>query len=161
MVYLEMYKIRKPGDPVPHFYFDNEYYYDGRKLMYQKTDEEEVDALKQMIGNKYYNCLIIDPSASSLIAATNKNGIPTRKAKNDVLEGIHIVYTLMATGHIHINSDNCPNLVNELGLYIWNAKRGESGKEEPVKQNDHACDAMRYGINTTTFKSEVFIGLEK
>lgn len=161
MVYLEMYKIRETGDSVPHFYFTNEYYYDGRKEMKQKTDEEEVDALMGMINNKYYNTLIIDPSASSLIAASRKRGIPTKKANNDVLDGIHMVYTLMATGHIHINKDRCPNLIRELGLYIWNEKRGEIGKEEPVKQNDHAMDAMRYGIATTTNKFEIYQGLEK
>ena len=161
MVYLEMYKYRKPNDLVPYFYIDNEYYYDGRKSMKQKTDEEEVQALLQLINNKYYQNLIIDPSASSLIAAAIKNGIPTIKAKNDVLEGIHLVYTLIATGHILINRDNCPNLINELGLYIWNAKRGEVGKEEPVKQNDHALDALRYGVATTTYRYEVFGGLEK
>lgn len=161
MVYLEMYKVRLKDDPVPHFYFENEYYYDGRKTMKQKTDEEEIVALLELIGDRYYQSLIIDPSASSLIAAAWKNGIPVIKAKNDVLEGIHLVYTLMATGHIHINKDNCPNLINELGLYIWNAKRGEIGKEEPIKQNDHACDAMRYGIATTTYKAEVFEGWER
>lgn len=161
MVYLEMYKIRKEGDPVPHFYFENEYFYDGRKTMRQKTDEEEVEALIEMIDNKYYRSLIIDPSASSLIAAARRNGILVLKAKNDVIEGIHLVYTLMATGHIHINKDRCPNLIAELGLYIWNAKRGEIGKEEPVKRYDHAMDAMRYGIATTTFKGEVFQGLER
>lgn len=160
MVYLEMYKIRIKGDSVPHFYVDNEYYYDGRNSMKQKTDEEEVDALMNMIDNKYYSSLIIDPSASSLIAAARKRGINTRKADNDVLDGIHMVYTLMATGHIHINKDRCPNLLKELGLYIWNAKRGEIGKEEPVKQNDHAMDALRYGIATTTNKFEIFNGLE-
>ena len=160
MVYLEMYKVWKKGDDVPYFYFDNEYYYDGRKNMKQKTDEEYVQDLIQFIGNKYFNNLIIDPSASSLIAASNKSGIPTRKAKNDVLEGIHIVYALMASGHILINKDNCPHLISELGLYIWNEKRGEVGKEEPVKQNDHCCDAMRYGIASTTYRSEVFRCLE-
>ena len=161
MVYLEMYKIRIGDDPVPHFFFDNEYYYDGRKSMKQKTDEEEVDALQNMIEGKFNRGLIIDPSASSLIAAARKRGIPTAKANNDVLDGIHMVYTLMATGHIHINKDKCPNLIKEIGLYIWNAKRGEVGKEEPMKQNDHACDAMRYGIATTTNKYEIFQGLEK
>lgn len=161
MVYLEMYKKRIPGDPVPHFYFENEYYYDGRKTMRQKTDEEQVQALVDMIDGRYYKSCIIDPSASSLIAAFRKNGINVLKGKNDVMEGIHMVYTLMATGHIHINKDRCPNLVSELGLYIWNEKRGENGKEEPVKSNDHACDAMRYGICTTTTRMEVFGGIER
>jgi phage terminase large subunit len=78
------------------------------------------------------------------------------KAKNDVRPGISMVSTLFSIGHIFINKDECPNLVAELGLYQWDAKKGEKGIEEPIKQNDHSCDAMRYGIFTTTSKYEVF-----
>ena len=160
MVYLEVYKVRKGNDRIPYFYVENEYYYDGRKSMVQKSDVEEIEALVELIGNKNYRALIIDPSASSLIVAARQQGIPVHKAKNDVLDGIHLVYSLMATGHILINKDNCPNLVNELGQYIWNEKRGLVGKEEPLKQNDHACDALRYAIATTTSSYEVYEGIE-
>lgn len=155
MVFLECYKLRKPGDRVPYFYVENEYYYDGRKKMRQKTDQEYLDDFIQFTGNKHYKGLIIDPSATSLIAAMNKRGIPTYKAKNDVNEGIAMVHNLFSTGHILINKDNCPNLVSELGLYIWDDKKAEHGKEQPVKQNDHACDALRYFIQTTTNKYEI------
>lgn len=156
MVYLECYKVRKPGEKVPYFYVENEYYYDSRKTMRQKTDKEYVDDLQAFIGNKYHKGLIIDPSASSLIAAARQRGIQVYKANNDVPEGIRLVYTLLNMGHILINKDNCPNLINELGLYIWNAKRGETGKEEPVKSHDHALDALRYFVKTTTNKYEVY-----
>ena len=156
MVFLEGYKIRVKDDPIPHFYIDNEYYWDSRKSMAQKTDKEYIDDLVKFINNKHYTSVIIDPSASSLIAAGRQAGIKIIKADNEVYEGIRVVYSLMSTGHIHINKDNCPNLINELGLYIWNEKRGEIGKEEPVKQYDHACDALRYMIKTTTANYEVF-----
>lgn len=155
MVFLEVYKYRKKGDPVPYFYVENEYYWNSRKEMKQKTDEEYIADLKQFIGDKYYKMLIIDPSASSLIVAANKTGIKTMKANNDVEEGISMVHTLVNTGHVLVNADNCPNLVNEFGLYIWDEKKGEKGKEQPVKENDHALDALRYVINTTTMAYEI------
>ena len=158
MVYLECYKYRKQGDPIPYFYIDDEYYYDGRKNMKQKSDEEYVEDLLAMNRNKNTRGTIVDPSASSLIVALRKKGINVLKAKNDVSEGIRMVYVLMNTGHILINKDNCKNLIAELGLYIWNEKLGEQGKEQPVKQNDHACDALRYLIATTTSKYEVYLG---
>lgn len=155
MVYLEVYKVRKPGDPVPYFYVENEYYWNSRKEMKQKTDEQYVEDLKQFIGDKYYKTVIIDPSASSLIVAANKKGIKVMKANNDVEEGIAMVHSLVNTGHILVNSDNCPNLMNEFGLYVWDEKKGEKGKEQPVKENDHALDALRYVVNTTTMAFEV------
>lgn len=157
MVFLKGYKFRKSNDPVPYFYIDDEYYYESRKKMVQRTDSEYVEDLIRFIGNTKIRGMIIDPSASSLIVAAMKSGISTIKANNDVLEGIRMVYVLLATGHILINKDNCPNLINELGLYVWNEKRSENGKEEPVKQFDHALDALRYLVRSTTSEYEVFI----
>lgn len=157
MVYLEVYKYKKQGDTVPYFFVENEYYYNSRKSMIQKTDQEYLNDLINFIDGKRYKGLIIDPSASSMIAACNKSGILTLKADNSVEEGIRRVYSLLNTGHIIINKDNCPNLINELGLYVWDQKKGENyGKEQVVKQNDHALDALRYVIQTTTFDYEIF-----
>lgn len=156
MVFLQVYKYRAPGDPIPHFYVDNEYYYNSKVHMTQKSDEEYVTDFFQFNGDTNYKSIIIDPSASSLIVALRKRGGKVMKADNDVEEGIRMVYSLMATGHIHINKTRCPNLVNELGLYVWDKKKSEKGKETVVKANDHALDALRYAIKTTTANYEVF-----
>ncbi len=155
-VFLEIYKYNKPGDKIPYFYVDKEYYYDSRKKMKQKTDDEYIKDYLDFVDNKHNKGMIIDPSASSLIVAAHRNGIRTQKANNDVANGIRMVYTLLNLGHIRINYDKCPNLINELGLYVWNEKRGESGKEEVVKQYDHALDALRYAVYTTTPDSLIF-----
>ena len=124
--------------------------------MKQKTDDEYIDDFVSFVDNKRYKAMIVDPSASSLIVTAHKKGINTRKANNDVQNGIRMVYTLLNLGHIMINKDNCPNLISELGLYVWNEKRGENGKEEVVKQHDHALDALRYAVYTTTPNISVF-----
>ena len=156
MVFLEGYKVRLSGDRVPHFYIDNEYYYDSKTAYSQKTDEEYTNDFINFKANKNYKFVAIDPSASSLIAAFRKRNLKVVRAENDVLEGIRMVYSLMATGHIHINIDNCPNLINELGTYIWDDKKAELGKEQVVKKKDHALDALRYLVKTTTQNYEVF-----
>lgn len=154
-VFLEVYKYRKPGDPVPYFFVEKEYYYNSRKSLIQKTDEQYIQDFITFVDGKHYKQLIVDPSASSLIVTARNKGIKVSKANNDVEEGIQMVYSLLSTGHIKINEDNCPNLISELGLYIWDTKKGEHGKEQPVKANDHALDALRYAIVTTTPKFEV------
>lgn len=155
-VFLEVYKYNKPGERIPYFYVDNEYYYDSRKKMRQKTDDEYINDFIDFVGEKNNKGLVVDPSASSLIVTAHRKGIRTQKANNDVNSGIRMVYTLVNSGHVLINSDNCPNLINEFGLYCWNEKRGENGKEEVVKQSDHALDALRYAIYTTTPDSLIF-----
>lgn len=67
-----------------------------------------------------------------------------------------MVSTLFTLSHIFINKDECPNLVEELGLYQWDSKKSEKGKEEVLKVNDHSCDALRYAIYTTTADFEVY-----
>ena len=38
--------------------------------------------------------------------------------------------------------ERCVNLRREIGMYRWR----EDSKEEPVKEHDHAMDAMRYMV---------------
>lgn len=149
-VFLEVYKVMKAGDRIPYFYVDKEYYYNSREKMAQKTDDEYVSDLEKFIDGKHHRGMVVDPSASSLMVAASKRGIKNTKANNDVMEGLRMVYSLMSTGHILINKDNCPNLVSEIGLYCWDEKKGENGKELVVKKNDHALDALRYVVATTT-----------
>lgn len=161
MCFLKGYKYKVPGDNIPYFYIDQEYYYDGRGSMRQKSDSEYVDDMEAFIGQDRPKAIIVDPSAASFITALRKRSIPVLKAKNDVPDGISMVYTLMAMGHILINKDKCPKLLQELGLYIWDEKKQTKGKEEVVKTNDHACDALRYLIYSTTNRYEVFDNLEQ
>lgn len=156
MVYLEIYKYNKSGDSIPYFYIDNEYYWNSKEQFRQKSDAEYVKDFKALVNGRKYKYLIIDPSAESLSVAMQQAGMLVLDANNDVRPGISMVSTLFSIGHIFINKENCPNLVAELGLYQWNDKRSEKGKEEPLKQNDHAMDAMRYGIFTTTPEYQVY-----
>ena len=50
----------------------------------------------------------------------------------------------MTSGYVKI-SRNCPELLGELGGYVWDTKEGE---DKPVKVNDHGCDALRYFVKT-------------
>ena len=41
-------------------------------------------------------------------------------------------------------SPSCQGLLGEIPGYTWQPNRGGGFKEEPVKVNDDACDALRY-----------------
>ena len=66
-----------------------------------------------------------------------------KKAKNDVLDGIRFVATLLNQGSFLIDK-SCVNLIKEFSSYIWDAKAAERGEDRPVKEWDHALDALRY-----------------
>ncbi len=128
---------------------EQEFYFDSVKRMRQLTDEEKAEELVTFIGeNKRGLVVLVDPSAASLKAAIVKKGIQVRDAKNDVTEGIRRTASALKMGLYKIHKANNPNTVKENGTYSWAKKPADRGVEEPVKQNDHSCDAERYVINT-------------
>ena len=127
------------------WYQVDEFYHSGRETNQQKTDQEYYDDLERLAGDRYIDCLIIDPSATSFIALVKqKRRFKVRQAKNDVVDGIQKTASAIQQGKIKVN-DCCKRTIKEYGLYSWNQKADE---DRPIKENDHAMDATRYFVNT-------------
>ena len=122
-----------------------EYYYSGRDKGKQKTDSEYADDMEEFIKDirPHLDCVICDPSAASFIAELRKRDIYVRKAKNDVENGIRVVGNLLNLEIIYF-SDECKNTIKEFASYTWDDKAAERGEDKPIKQHDHAMDAVRY-----------------
>ncbi|SFU70899.1 PBSX family phage terminase large subunit [Alicyclobacillus macrosporangiidus] len=130
----------------------NEYYHSGREQGRQKEDAEYADDLLNFAGPERPRFVIADPSAASFKIALRRRGLMVRDAENDVLEGIRMTATMIAKRKLRVNRDRCPHLVKEIAGYVWDAKAAERGEEKPLKQNDHAVDAMRYLVATVVNK---------
>lgn len=127
------------------WYQVDEYYHSGRETSQQKTDQEYYEDLEQLAGDRYIDCLIIDPSATSFIALVKqKRRFRVRTARNDVIDGIQKTASAIQQGKIKVN-DCCKRTIKEYGLYSWDQKADE---DRPIKDNDHAMDATRYFVNT-------------
>lgn len=137
--------------PGGKWYCVDEYYYSGRDESTQKTDNEYADDLEAFIKGKQIEAVIIDPAAASFIALLRKRRIKVIKAKNDVLPGIRFVGTQLNTGNIAFHK-KCTNTLKEFGSYIWDSKACERGEDKPIKQHDHAMDAVRYFCYTIIHK---------
>ncbi len=121
-----------------------EYYYDSRRTGIRRTDGEHYEALKELIGGRNIECVIVDPSAASFIEHIIRRGeYRVVRAKNDVLDGIRRVQDALRCGKI-LFSDRCKDTVREFGLYRWNEK---SAEDSVVKENDHAMDDIRYFVS--------------
>jgi len=125
------------------WYCIREYYYSGRDSDRQKTDSEFADDLEKWLDGIDVRSVILDPSAASFKAELKSRGYHVRKAKNDVLDGIRYVGTLLNRGEISF-LDCCTNTREEFASYIWDDKAAERGEDKPVKSHDHAMDAVRY-----------------
>lgn len=136
----------------------DEYYYSGKKKLIQKTDADYVTDMKRFYAKNHeikedlYGedsdpvvVCIVDPSASSFIAALRREDIfKVRKAKNDVVDGLRETATALQEGYIHISA-TCTNWKTEAGGYIWDSTKPN---DAPLKVDDHLMDATRYQVKT-------------
>ncbi|MDE6034569.1 MAG: PBSX family phage terminase large subunit [Ruminococcus sp.] len=123
----------------------DEWYYSGRENRRQKTVSELVREFKAWLGDIEPATIYIDPSATALITECRHNGFTVKPAKNDVLEGIVKVSSMLASGEL-IFSDKCTHTIEEFAGYSWDTSRPET--DTPLKINDHCMDAVRYFANS-------------
>jgi phage terminase large subunit len=130
--------------------------YDGRLHLaseWYKTKQLEPDVIDQ--AQHWYELhepetFHVDPSAASLRAGMHARGMPVLDAVNDVFGGIQSVQA-----RLHVAGDGrprftidpaCVNTIREFESYEWRETPDGYIKDEPIKLNDHAMDALRYGI---------------
>lgn len=131
-------------------YVLKEYYYDGRKEQVQKTNSQYADDLVEFIGDIPVTQIYVDPSAKSFITELKQHDKITAsiiEAVNDVVEGIREVSKKIKNNLLFV-LDTCKNLLREFNAYVWDAKAQKHGEDKPVKDNDHALDALRYYVFT-------------
>ena len=122
------------------WYRIDEYYYSSRREGVSRTDEEHYDGLCSLAGERDISRVIVDPSAASFIEVIKRHGkFRVEPAKNSVIDGIRQVSTALKQGNIKI-CRTCGDCIREFGLYRWES----SGKDVPIKENDHAMDDLRY-----------------
>lgn len=123
------------------------YYYSGRDLGEQKTDEEYAKDLDEFTGHLMDLETIVDPSAASFITLLRKrNGkYRVKKADNNVSDGLRETAVALKSGKIKIDPETMPEWKDEAEGYIWDPK---SIEEQPLKEKDHLMDATRYFVKT-------------
>ncbi|MFE5996758.1 PBSX family phage terminase large subunit [Streptomyces sp. NPDC056454] len=140
-------------------YVVGEYRHDSRLARRQMTDAEYSRARRTWLASVRHphstavgvtpEWTVVDPSASSFIEQLHRDGVTgVTYADNAVLDGIRTVSSLLGTGELLIH-ESATGLVEELPGYSWDDTAAEAGEDKPIKENDHSCDALRYGVRTT------------
>lgn len=104
------------------------------------TDDDHADRVSDMVDRWGAGVAYCDPAEPSNIETFKRNGIQARPAENDVTPGIQKVTALR--DNFYVNS-NCQSVINEFGLYRY---KDDSEKDDPLKENDHLMDAIRYAL---------------
>lgn len=137
-------------------YILDEYYHEGKASLEQKSPSKyskDYFRWKKKIGKDgmpiQFEYNFIDPSAKGFMLQLHEDGERRcRQADNTVLKGIELISSIMDTDMFRIMG-HCTNTIKELASYRWDVKAQERGIDAPIKQYDHALDAIRYVINGT------------
>ena len=135
-----------------------EYYHSGRETGKQKSPSEYaqdlvefMNDLHELYDNRIFY-IYLDPSAKGLseeIKRATRSGMDyqvlLRDAENNVALGISRVQKLLVFDIMSIDPSQ-ENAVEEFGIYEYDKKSIEKGKEVPVKESDHCMDAIRYAV---------------
>lgn len=142
--------IKRDGDD--NYFVIGEWYVTGR------TDEQIAEYVQSCNFNRVYP----DPESPSAIAVLNSKGVAVVeviKNKDSIKNGIDRVRQLFKMGKLHIHK-SCINLISELETYSYpERKPGKNEYENPIKENDHALDALRYALATN--KADNIISAEQ
>lgn len=129
--------IRKDSDM--QYWVEDELYQTGL------TDARVADYVRDQRFNLVYPDPE-NPAAIKELEDRNVNIREVRKGKDSVVNGINKVRELLKGNRLHINK-RCHNLIMEIESYHYpDAKDGYNDREIPVKDGDHAMDALRYVI---------------
>lgn len=127
-------------------YVIDEYWYSAKEKGRQKTDLDYSKDLQAFIG-KRAPLVYIDPEAASFITQIRRDNVPNIKTVDkSVLDGIRTVGSAFSNKKLFILRGKAPNLLREMSGYVWDPKAQKKGIDQPLKENDHACDALRYPV---------------
>ena len=130
------------------FWIMKEYYWDSAARRRQKTDAQYAADLEAFLDGDRNVQIIVDPSAASFKTELRNRGLRVLDAKNDVREGIATTAVLIERRRVRAEKHRCPSLLREIHSYAWDEKARQKGEERPVKDHDHAMDALRYLCHT-------------
>ncbi|MFF2852677.1 PBSX family phage terminase large subunit [Streptomyces sp. NPDC058001] len=131
-----------------------EWRYDSRQKRKQLTDAEYSQRLRSWLGEVPQigpvrpQFITVDPSAASFSTQLQRDKLRPTPAKNDVMDGIRTVSSLLASNQLLVH-ESCKDLITEIGGYSWDDQAALRGEERPIKVADHGVDALRYALFTT------------
>lgn len=140
----------------------DEYYHTGRNDG-QKTNLQYAEELAKFTFRRDVSKIYCDPSAAAFkveiqnFDAFLSRGVFPQDANNSVIDGIQVVDRFLLKGDLII-CDRCTNTLEEISGYVWDSRAAQRGEDKPKKENDHAMDALRYGIYTHSQGYDAFAG---
>lgn len=104
------------------------------------TADDHAQAVASMVDRWGPGAIYCDPSEPANIEVFQRELLDARPAINDVIPGIQHVSSVRDRLRV---VRSCQNLRNEMNQYQY---EDDDVKDQPLKQNDHATDGLRYAL---------------
>jgi phage terminase large subunit len=127
-------------------FLDNKIYVDEALYESKLTNDDLAYVIKTM-GITRSTEIFCDTARPESIEEIRRAGLNVKPAEKAVYEGIQIIKSrqLFVTAR-------STNIIKEIKSYKWKIDKDGRVLDEPVKFNDDAMDAMRYGVFSRLFK---------
>lgn len=121
-------------DSQAHYWIVEEFYKTN------KTTGEIIEHVKTYGASKLYP----DPAEPDRNEEARRAGLNVRDVSKDIEAGVACMQDVIRQGRLHIHS-SCENTLWEIETYSYPEKKPDKNESElPIKENDHAMDALRY-----------------
>jgi PBSX family phage terminase large subunit len=130
-------------------YFTNEWSWNSKHRRKSLTAAEYSQELKTWMTslNVRPEVVVVDPSEAAFRQQMYRDGWTAYAADNDVIGRLRVMSSLFALNLLKVSS-RCPNLIEEIPGYAWDADKAAKGTDAPIKVDDHHIDGGGYGIYT-------------
>jgi phage terminase large subunit len=111
--------------------------------LYQRElqNDETAKILKPIVQRELITCDSAEPKSIADLRREDLNAKGAKKGKDSISFGIRFIkgYKLMV-------SPQCSGLIKELSGYKWREDKDGNILSSPIEFNNHAIDALRYGL---------------
>jgi phage terminase large subunit len=132
-----------PTAMVAIYKHNNSYIID--ECIYRKglTNSELASQMKNLnVGRDYVYADSAEPKTITELSRYGFNIYPTKKGKDSIIYGIELINDI---DELYVTSSST-NLIKELQSYVWQKDKAGFSINKPQGGNDHAIDALRYGV---------------
>jgi Terminase RNaseH-like domain len=120
----------------------NKYFITDEYLRAGRVQDEIEDDLRRLQVESSFRQVYPDPAEPDRIENMKRHGFSVREVDKNVVLGIDRVRELIRKRQLFV-FNTCKSTLDEFNSYYYDP---EKPKEEPVKENDHLMDAIRYAI---------------
>lgn len=121
---------------------------------FYKTGKTDIE-IAEYVAAKAFNIVYPDPESPGAIKELENKKVNVRdvlKGRDSIKNGVDKVRELLKSVQLHVHK-SCVNIISEFETYSYpDSKDGKHDSENPMDEDNHAMDAIRYVVTMHSYK---------